>query len=58
MSLVVLEVLAGVILAYLSIPALMQPIHLFLAFLIFGLQFFFLLVIKIKNSQVSFDQRP
>jgi heme a synthase len=58
MGLVLLEVVAGVILAYLSIPALMQPVHLFLAFLIFGLQFFFLLVIKFKNSQVSFDQRP
>jgi heme a synthase len=56
MGLVFAEVLAGIVLAYFSIPALLQPVHLFLAFMIFGMQFFFLLVIKNKNSQVNFGQ--
>ncbi|QMU27205.1 COX15/CtaA family protein [Adhaeribacter radiodurans] len=35
-----LEILVGVILAYFAIPALLQPVHLVLATLMFGLQFF------------------
>ncbi|PSR56815.1 heme A synthase [Adhaeribacter arboris] len=39
-----LEILVGVILAYFAIPAVLQPVHLVLATLLFGLQFFVFIV--------------
>ena len=42
LALIVLEIATGVVMAYLSIPAYAQPIHLFLASIIFGLQFYLL----------------
>ena len=45
-GLIVLEVLAGIVLAYAGMPAFMQPVHLFLATLIFGLQFYALLFVN------------
>jgi cytochrome c oxidase assembly protein subunit 15 len=56
-TLVIAEIVAGVVLAYFSIPAVIQPVHLFLAFLIFGFQFFFLLVINFKKSQVNISKQ-
>ncbi|MDQ3289753.1 MAG: COX15/CtaA family protein [Bacteroidota bacterium] len=41
--LIVAEILVGIVLSYLALPALFQPIHLLLATLIFGLQFFILI---------------
>ncbi|MES2730352.1 MAG: COX15/CtaA family protein [Bacteroidota bacterium] len=43
---VLLEVLTGVAMAYWSIPAFLQPAHLFLAFVIVGIQFVILLVLN------------
>ena len=39
LSLVILEILTGVVMAYFGVPALLQPIHLLLAICIVGLQF-------------------
>ena len=44
--LVLLEILTGAGMAYFSIPKFLQPIHLFLAFLIFGLQFYLFLIFR------------
>jgi len=38
------EIIVGVILAYFAIPAALQPVHLLLATVLFGLQFYMLLV--------------
>lgn len=48
------EIISGVILAYLSVPALIQPIHLTLATLALGLQFVIGLLI---NAEVVFTQQ-
>lgn len=47
--LVLLEIITGVAMAYFSIPEFLQPIHLFFAFLIFGLQFLLLLIFRANN---------
>jgi cytochrome c oxidase assembly protein subunit 15 len=44
--LVVLEFMAGVGLAYLGFPSILQPLHLLLAILIIGIQFIFLLLLN------------
>lgn len=49
LSLVILEVVTGVIMAYFAIPAFFQPIHLLLGSVIFGVQFFLLLLIGRVN---------
>ena len=46
LALVTLEIATGVIMAYLGVPAIAQPIHLVLAVLIIGLQYVALLQIK------------
>ena len=48
--LIILEILVGVGMAYFQIPKFLQPIHLFVAFLIFGIQFYiFLLAVVAKK---------
>ncbi|MFY0625168.1 MAG: COX15/CtaA family protein [Reichenbachiella sp.] len=49
-GLVVLEILSGVILAYFALPFFIQPVHLLLALMIFGLQYFLYLLISEKSS--------
>lgn len=44
--LVILEVLTGAVMAYFAIPAVFQPVHLLLAVLIFGVQFFLILLVR------------
>ncbi|RZK28385.1 MAG: heme A synthase, partial [Hymenobacter sp.] len=39
LGILALEIVAGIILAYLALPALVQPVHLTLATLLFGAQF-------------------
>lgn len=48
MGLVILEILSGVIMAYMHVPAFTQPVHLTLAFVILGLQFVLLLRVQAK----------
>ena len=48
--LIILEILVGVGMAYFQIPKFLQPIHLFVAFLIFGIQFYVILLsVKFKE---------
>lgn len=42
---VLLEILTGVVMAYLSIPAWSQPLHLFLSCLLFGVQVYLFMVL-------------
>lgn len=44
-----MEVLTGVIMAYFAIPAFLQPVHLLLGSLMFGLQFYLALVVNYNN---------
>jgi len=57
-GLVCIEIILGVIMAYFSIPAIVQPFHLLLATIIFGLQFMLLLELNfsflIKNVKYQF----
>tara|TARA_Y100001954_G_scaffold233630_1_gene287361 strand:+ start:663 stop:1703 length:1041 start_codon:yes stop_codon:yes gene_type:complete len=41
---IISEILVGAGMAYFSIPKILQPIHLFIAFIAFGLQFYILLL--------------
>lgn len=50
MGLVIMEILSGVVLAYFALPFYMQPVHLLLALMIFGLQYFLYLLISEKSS--------
>ncbi|MCR9249914.1 MAG: COX15/CtaA family protein [bacterium] len=51
-GLIGLEILTGAVLSYFAVPAVLQPVHLMLATLIFGIQFYALLVTrKIKTIQ-------
>jgi cytochrome c oxidase assembly protein subunit 15 len=47
-TVILASILSGVIMAYLSIPAFVQPVHLLLASVIFGIQI--LLVLKLNTS--------
>lgn len=46
LGLIVIEILSGICLAYLGMPAVLQPIHLLIANLILGLQFLITLVVN------------
>lgn len=54
LGLVVLEILTGTILANFALPYVLQPVHLLLALMIFGIQYFLYLIIKEK--EVSTEQ--
>ena len=48
---IISEILVGAGMAYFSIPKILQPIHLFIAFIAFGLQFYILLLnFSLKKS--------
>lgn len=53
-GLVAMEVITGIAMAYLGIPAFLQPIHLTLAFIILGIQFVVFLVL---NKEVIFAKK-
>ena len=53
MGLVVLETVSGAILAYFSLPFFVQPVHLLLALMIFGIQYFLYLLISEKSTDNS-----
>ena len=50
-TVILASILSGVIMAYFSIPAFVQPVHLLLATVIFGIQI--LLVLKLNTSDSS-----
>ena len=47
--LIIVEILTGTIMAYLGVPAYIQPIHLTLAIVSLGIQFVILLLLNFKN---------
>ena len=51
--LIVMEIATGASLAYFALPYFIQPIHLFLALLIFGIQYYLLLIVKEEEKLVS-----
>jgi cytochrome c oxidase assembly protein subunit 15 len=51
LAVILASILSGVIMAYFSIPAFVQPLHLLLATVIFGIQI--LLVLKLNTSDSS-----
>ncbi len=51
LAIVVLSIVTGVIMAYLAIPAFIQPAHLLFGTLAFGLQF--LMFLELRNAEVS-----
>jgi cytochrome c oxidase assembly protein subunit 15 len=50
LGLIGLEILTGVVLAYFALPFFVQPVHLLLALMIFGLQYYLYLLISEKSS--------
>ncbi|MEQ6121891.1 COX15/CtaA family protein [Reichenbachiella sp. MALMAid0571] len=50
--LILLEIVTGAILVYFALPYLIQPIHLFLALLIFGIQYYLLLIVN-ESSNIN-----
>ena len=49
--LIFLEILSGMVMAYFGIPPFIQPIHLLLSTLIFGvLYYMYLVIIRSKNK--------
>ncbi len=55
MAMIVIEIATGIILAYLNVPAFVQPIHLTLATIALGLQFIGWLLLNAENV---FKQKP
>lgn len=53
LSLVLLEIFTGAILSYFALPYMLQPIHLLLALMIFGVQYFLYLIIKEKEISTN-----
>ena len=51
-ALIVFEIFTGMVLNYLGFPALIQPIHLLLGTLIFGVQFWFYILHKFSNKSL------
>ncbi len=50
---VVIEILSGVIMAYFGVPAFIQPIHLLLGTLIIGVQYYLLLLMNHKKTNLA-----
>ncbi len=52
-SIILIEILSGVIMAYFGVPAFVQPIHLLLGTLIVGVQYYLLLLIRNKKFKLE-----
>lgn len=48
--LVLIEIIGGAVMAYFSVPAFIQPIHLFMGSILFGVYFYLVLLVKRKSS--------
>lgn len=49
--LVIFEVFTGLVMAYFGIPAYAQPVHLLLATIIFGIQFYIILLVNYNHNR-------
>ncbi len=60
LAVLVIELLAGVVLAYGALPPAVQPVHLTLATVLFGLQFLVLLAVRARRNgqQIEAPARP
>jgi len=56
-SLISVGIVSGVIMAYFSIPSYIQPIHLLLATLIFGIQMLLLLKLNTHEPSLLYDEK-
>lgn len=45
-AIIIISILTGVLIAYMGIPPVLQPVHLLLAFIAFGIQFYLLLLVS------------
>ncbi len=52
--LIILEILSGAGMAYFAIPSYLQPVHLLIAFLIFGLLFYLYLLVDSSTKNENF----
>lgn len=57
LALVIMEVFTGVIMAYFAIPAFAQPVHLLLATIIFGIQFYLVLLFNYNSKVINPETR-
>lgn len=53
LGLVILEILTGAVLANFALPYVIQPVHLLMALMIFGIQYFLYLIIKEKEDSIN-----
>ncbi|MCV9387663.1 COX15/CtaA family protein [Reichenbachiella ulvae] len=51
--LVILEIVTGAVLSYFALPYFLQPVHLLLALIIFGVQYYLYLIISEKSSDLN-----
>jgi cytochrome c oxidase assembly protein subunit 15 len=50
LSILILEVISGIVMAYFNIPVAMQPVHMLMASLMFGIQFYLLIRFSGKRA--------
>ncbi|NVK85786.1 MAG: hypothetical protein HWE21_15780 [Cytophagia bacterium] len=53
LTIVVIEIVSGAIMAYFGVPAFIQPIHLLLGSVIIGVQFYLWLLLKNKELKLA-----
>ncbi|MGK7390441.1 MAG: COX15/CtaA family protein [Candidatus Cyclobacteriaceae bacterium M2_1C_046] len=55
MALIILSIVTGTLMAYLAIPPVLQPVHLLLAVMVFGFQYYIFLLIRnsVKTEDVT-----
>jgi cytochrome c oxidase assembly protein subunit 15 len=52
LGILIIEIMAGIILNYLDVPAFIQPVHMLLGSVLMGLQFFILFIINFSSKKV------
>jgi len=57
-AILALEIVSGIVMAYLAVPAVMQPLHLVFANLMFGVQFVLLMIINYEKLFLRANYSP
>jgi len=52
LGILIIEIIGGIILNYLNVPAIVQPVHMLLGSILMGLQFFILFIINFSSKKV------
>ena len=55
-AVLIIEVVSGIVMAYMGIPAFLQPVHLFFGTVLFGIQFYLLLRYRTKPSPLPLSE--